>query len=68
MENRAELINRWKTIASAVFWAENNIIADWRPRLEQARKENASEVADAYLEAIAKEIIDNSQTKFEDEI
>ena len=55
-----ELIERWKTIASAVFWAENNIIADWRPRLEQANKENSKEVADAYLEAIAKEIIDNS--------
>lgn len=67
MENRAELINRWKTIASAVFNAENNIINDWRPRLEQVTKENASEVADAYLEAIAKEIIDNCQIKFEDE-
>lgn len=64
---REILINRWKQIASAVFRAENNIIADWRPRLEQARKENASEVADAYLEAIAMEIIDNAQLKFEDE-
>lgn len=61
------LIKRWKLIASAVFWAENRIIADWRPRLEKARKENSKEVADAYLEAIAKEIIDNCQMKFEDE-
>ena len=67
MNNRKELIKRWKTIASAVFWAENNIIANWRPRLEQAREDNASEVADAYLEAIATEIIDNSNMKFEDE-
>lgn len=67
MSNRIELIARWKQIASAVFWAENNIIANWRPRLEQAREDNASEVADAYLEAIAKEIIDNAQLKFEDE-
>lgn len=67
MENRAELINRWKTIVSAVFKAENNIINDWRPRLEQVTKENASEVADAYLTAIATEIIDNSNMKFEDE-
>lgn len=65
--NIEELIKRWELIASAVFWAENRIIADWRPRLEQAKKENASEVADAYLEAIAKEIIDNCQIKFEDE-
>lgn len=67
MNNRKELIKRWKTIASAVFWAENNIIANWRPRLEQAREDNASEVADAYLEAIATEIIDNSNMNFEDE-
>lgn len=67
MNNMKELISRWKQIASAVFWAENNIIANWRPRLEQANKENASDVADAYLEAIAKEIIDNAQLKFEDE-
>ena len=64
---REVLIKRWKMIASAVFWAENNIIANWRPRLEHAKKENAAEVADAYLEAIAKEIIDNSNMKFEDE-
>lgn len=64
---REILIERWKQIASAVFNAENKIIADWRPRLEQAKKENASEVADAYLTAIATEIIDNSNMKFEDE-
>lgn len=68
MNNRKELISRWKTIASAVFKAEDEIKAEWFPRLKQAKKENAAEVADAYLEAIAKEIIDNSQTKFEDEI
>lgn len=67
MNNRKELIARWKQIASAVFWAENNIIANWRPRLESATKENSKEMADAYLEAIAKEIIDNSNLKFEDE-
>lgn len=60
---RKELIKRWKQIASAVFWAENNIIDQWRDRLLQARKENSKEVADAYLEAIAKEIIDNSYEK-----
>lgn len=64
---REILIKRLQQIVSAVFWAENKIIADWRPRLEQATKENASEVADAYLEAIVKEIIDNYQMKFEDE-
>ena len=68
MNNRKELIERWKTIASAVFKAEDEIKAEWFPRLEQATKKNAAEVADAYLEAIAMEIIDNSQTKFEDEI
>lgn len=67
MENRKELIERWKTIASVVFKAEDEIKAEWFPRLKQAKKENAAEVADAYLEAIAKEIIDNCQMKFEDE-
>lgn len=67
MENRAELISRWKDIASAVFKAEDEIKAEWFPRLKQATKENAAEVADAYLEAIAKEIIDNSNLKFENE-
>lgn len=67
MTNRKELIERWKDIASAVFKAEDEIKAEWFPRLKQATKENAAEVADAYLEAIAKEIIDNSNLKFEDE-
>lgn len=67
MNNRKELIERWKTIASAVFRAEDEIKAEWFPRLKQAKKENAAEVADAYLEAIATEIIDNSYLKFEDE-
>lgn len=67
MNNRKELIERWKTIASAVFKAEDEIKTEWFSRLRQAKKENAAEVADAYLEAIAKEIIDNSYLKFEDE-
>ena len=67
MNNRKELIERWKDIASAVFKAEDEINAEWFPRLKQATKENAAEVADAYLEAIATEIIDNSNMKFEDE-
>lgn len=64
---REILIKRLQQIVSAVFWAENKIIAEWRPRLEQATEENKKEVADAYIEAIAKEIIDNAQMKFEDE-
>ena len=67
MNNRKELIERWKTIASAIFKAEDEIKAEWFPRLKQATKENAAEVADGYLEAIATEIIDNSNLKFEDE-
>ena len=67
MSNRKELIDRWKDIARAVFKAEDEIKAEWFPRLKQATKENAAEVADAYLTAIAEEIIDNSYLKFEDE-
>lgn len=67
MNNRKELIERWKTIASAVFKAGDEIKAEWFPRLKQTKKENAAEVADAYLTAIAEEIINNSNMKFEDE-
>ena len=64
---REELIDRWKTIASAVFKAEDELRAEWHHILLQATKENASEVADAYLEAIATEIINGGQITFEDE-
>lgn len=67
MTYRKELIERWKTIASAVFKAENNIIDKWKPRLLAAKEEETHKVADEYLEAIATEIIDNSQMRFEDE-
>ena len=69
MNNRKELIERWKDIASAVFKAENRIIDEWLPRLNSAKKkeENAVRVVDDYLTAIAEEIIDNSNMKFEDE-
>lgn len=64
---REELIDRWKTIASAVFWAENEIIADWKERLMNAKEEGVTKVADEYLEAIATEIINGGQITFEDE-
>ena len=54
MTYRKELISRWKTIASAVFQAENRIIDEWMPRLNSAKKkeENAVRVVDDYLTAI----------------
>ena len=58
--NRDELISHWKDIAMAVFVAESKIIDEWAPRLRNAKKNGDESVADEYLEAIAKEIIGNS--------
>lgn len=49
MNNRKELIERWKTIASAVFKAEDEIKAEWFPRLKQAKKENAAEILTQWM-------------------
>lgn len=58
--NRHELIEHWKEIAMAVFVAESKIIDKWAPRLRNAKANGDESVADEYLEAIAKEIIGNS--------
>jgi hypothetical protein len=60
--NRHELIEHWKEIAMAVFVAESKIIDEWAQRLRNAKANGDENVADEYLEAIAKEIIGNSKT------
>lgn len=65
--NRNELIEHWKEIAKAVFVAEANIIDKWKPRLRNAKKNGDESVADEYLEAIAKEIIGNSNVNENEE-
>lgn len=56
---RQESIDRWKTIAEAVFAAEHAIIGQWRERLEVAAKDDreAERMKDLYLTAIATEIL-----------
>ena len=60
---RQEAIERWKNIASTVFWAENNISEAWDARLRAApgmTKEEQHELAQAYCRAIAVEITKNT--------
>jgi len=64
---RDELIAHWKEIAKAVFVAEANIIDKWKPRLRNAKANGDESVADEYLEAIAKEIIGNSNVNEKEE-
>ena len=65
--NRHELIEHWKEIAMAVFVAESKIIDEWAPRLRNAKANGDESVADEYLEAIAKEIIGNSNVNEKEE-
>lgn len=60
-QERHELIEHWMLIAKTIIVAEQNIIDEWKPKLEASK--NASEIvkeqiADAYLRAIATEIIE----------
>lgn len=58
------MIEHWANLAAAVFKAEDAIKDEWLPKLQATK--NASDiekqqVADAYLIAIATEIIDNTK-------
>lgn len=65
--NRDELIAHWKEIAMAVFVAESKIIDEWAQRLRNAKVNGDESVADEYLEAIANEIIGNSNVNEKEE-
>lgn len=65
--NRDDLISHWKDIAMAVFVAESKIIGDWAPRLRSAKEKGDENITDEYLEAIAKEIIGNSNVNDKEE-
>lgn len=57
---RPEAIERWKEMATAIFWAEERISKEWYPRLKGATnfsKEEQHKFADAYMQAIAEEIV-----------
>ena len=58
---KEELIEHWMLLAKTVFVAEDNIIEQWKPKLEASK--NASpivkeQISNAYLRAIACEIIE----------
>lgn len=57
---RNELIEHWKEVAKAVFVAESKIIDKCQTRLRRAKEDGDENIGDDYLEAIATEIIDNS--------
>ena len=51
-------------IAKTVFVAEDNIKDEWRPKLQAAKGKTSLEIeqtADAYLRAIAEEIINHTK-------
>ena len=57
---RQEAIERWKDIASTVFWAEERISKEWHQRLKEApnlSKEEQHKLADDYCHAIAVEVL-----------
>ena len=61
------MIEHWANLAAAVFRAEDAIKDEWLPKLQATKNSSDIEkqqVADAYLIAIATEIIDN--TKWEE--
>jgi hypothetical protein len=65
---REQQITHWAPIVSTVFRAENNIKAEWLPRLQEAKNldEPLKEaLADEYVRAVAAEIIDHCGMAFE---
>ncbi len=65
---REQQIAHWAAIVSTVFRAEDNIKAEWLPRLQEAK--NLDELlkealADEYVRAVAAEIVDHGCMAFE---
>lgn len=59
--NKEEMIEHWMLLAKTVIVAEQNIIYEWKPKLEASKNASAivkEQIADAYLRAIATEIIE----------
>ena len=68
---KEQQIAHWAAIVRTVFRAEDNIKAEWLPRLQEAKnldKPLKEALADEYVRAIAAEIIDHCGMAFvEDE-
>lgn len=68
---KEEMIQHWADIAAAVFKAEDAIKDEWLPKLQatkNASKITKEQIADAYLRAIATEILDNTNWEMEDKL
>ena len=66
---KEEMIEHWADIASAVFKAEDNIKDEWLPKLQASKNSSdivKQQLADAYLRAIATEILDNTNWQMEE--
>lgn len=66
---KEEMIEHWADIAAAVFKAEDAIKDEWLPKLQatkNASKITKEQIADAYLRAIATEILDNTNWQMEE--
>lgn len=67
---RDEMIEHWANIAAAVFKAEDAIKDEWFPKLQASKNSSAivkQQIADAYLRAIATEIIDHTNWEKEED-
>ena len=66
---REEMIEHWANLAAAVFKAEDVIKDEWLLKLQatkNASKITKEQIADAYLRAIATEILDNTNWEMEE--
>jgi hypothetical protein len=66
---KEEMIEHWMLIAKTVFVAESNISDEWKPKLEASKNASAivkEQMADAYLRAIATEIIEHTNWEMEE--
>jgi hypothetical protein len=60
-EERQVLVEHWMQLSKTIFEAEDNISSEWKPKLEASKNASAivkEQIANAYLRAIANEIID----------
>lgn len=66
---KEEMIQHWADIAAAVFKAEDAIKDEWFPKLQASKNSSKivkEQIADAYLRAIATEILDNTNWQMEE--
>ena len=65
---REETITHWMTIVNAVFKADGAVSGEWYPKLRAAKgTDRAEETAEAYVRAVATEIVDHGDIAFGEE-